>query len=225
MTAPRQVQAALAPKEVREIMTLDLDDGLGTEVRLLADMLESVETFPKPVAERLLEAFGSLSGVLRAGLVERWGLVSKQGNVLLASIQEAMDTAALQTVKRSAVTLSNSTAATDYFRTIFAGRRTEAMVVLYLDNKNRVLDSTITPGTIDSARVYPREIMRRMVLLDATAVLMAHNHPSGDPTASVQDIAITKAVKKALAVIGCHLHDHMVFGDGAPYSLKAHHKL
>jgi len=103
---------------------------------------------------------------------------------------------------------------------------TELFHVLYLDRKNRLIsDETLGRGTVDHVPVYPREVAKRCLLLDASAVILAHNHPSGDPTPSDSDISMTKEIQKALKTLGIVLHDHVIIGASVEYSLRSHGNL
>ncbi|MEO8245408.1 MAG: DNA repair protein RadC, partial [bacterium] len=94
--------------------------------------------------------------------------------------------------------------------------------VLYLDRKNRVIsDELLSVGTVDHVPVYPREVIKRALLLDACALILIHNHPSGDPTPSEADLSMTKEIQKGCKYLGLPLHDHIIVGAGAEVSLRA----
>ena len=97
----------------------------------------------------------------------------------------------------------------------------ERFHVLYLDRKNRLIsDERLGVGTVDHVPVYPREVVRRALDLNASALILVHNHPSGDPEPSEADIAMTKEVEKACGVLGLTLHDHIIVGAGREVSLR-----
>jgi DNA repair protein RadC len=97
----------------------------------------------------------------------------------------------------------------------------ERFHVLYLDRKNRLIsDERLGVGTVDHVPVYPREVVRRALDLNASALILVHNHPSGDPEPSEADIAMTKEVQKACEVLGLALHDHIIVGAGREVSLR-----
>lgn len=97
----------------------------------------------------------------------------------------------------------------------------ERFHVLYLDRKNRLIsDERLGVGTVDHVPVYPREVVRRALDLNASALVLVHNHPSGDPEPSEADIAMTKEVQKACEVLGLALHDHIIVGAGREVSLR-----
>ena len=97
----------------------------------------------------------------------------------------------------------------------------ERFHVLYLDRKNRLIsDELLGIGTVDHVPVYPREVVRRALDLHASALILVHNHPSGDPEPSEADISMTKEVQKACAALGLVLHDHIITGSGREVSLS-----
>jgi DNA repair protein RadC len=109
--------------------------------------------------------------------------------------------------------LSSWTALLDYCRSAMQFEPVEQFRVLFLDRKNRLIaDEVLGKGTIDRAPVYPREIIKRALALEATAVILAHNHPSGDPTPSHSDIVMTKEVATAAKAINVVVHDHIIIG-------------
>lgn len=119
-------------------------------------------------------------------------------------------------------TLSDPTAATDFLKVRLAGLEHEVFYVLYLDTKHRIIEAEAAfTGTIDSAEVHPRVIVRRALELNAAALICAHNHPSGDVTASLSDHALTKRLKEALALVDIRLLDHFVVTAEAFTSLAA----
>lgn len=117
--------------------------------------------------------------------------------------------------------LDNWQAALDYCAVTVRGEE-ERFHVLYLDRKNRLIsDERLAIGTVDHVPVYPREVVKRALLLNATAILVAHNHPAGDPSPSEADIAMTNKLNEACAVMGITLHDHIIVGAGREVSLRA----
>lgn len=118
--------------------------------------------------------------------------------------------------------ISSWSALTDYLAVTMGGLRAESFRVLYLDRKNCLIrDEEQARGTIDHVPVYPREIAKRALQLDASAVILAHNHPSGDPSPSEADISMTGQIKDALHALGIVLHDHVITGGPNAYSLRS----
>src|SRR5213080_3442429 len=110
----------------------------------------------------------------------------------------------------------------DYCHAALAHEKTEQFRILFLDRKNVLIaDERQQRGTIDHTPVYPREVVKRALELGASALIMVHNHPSGDPTPSKADIEMTREVQKAAATLGVTLHDHVILGRGRHTSLKS----
>ena len=98
----------------------------------------------------------------------------------------------------------------------------ECFHVLYLDRKNRLIsDVRVSVGTVDHVPVYPREVLKRALLMNASALILVHNHPSGDPTPSDADISMTHQVQDAAQVLGLVLHDHLIIGKSRELSFRS----
>jgi DNA repair protein RadC len=103
----------------------------------------------------------------------------------------------------------------DYLNAVMSREKIEQFRVLFLDNRNRLLaDEAQARGTVNHTPVYPREVVRRALELHATALILVHNHPSGDPTPSREDVAMTGEARDAAAVLSIVLHDHVIVGNG-----------
>ena len=119
-------------------------------------------------------------------------------------------------------TLSSWSAVLDYLRAAMAFEPREQLRVLFLDKRNHLIaDELHQHGTIDHTPVYPREVVRRALELGATALVLVHNHPSGDPTPSRSDTEMTKSIIEACGVFGIAMHDHVIIAKGGHSSLKA----
>lgn len=174
-------------------------------------------------ADRLVREFGSLAGVLAAGpLAQRRVLGNeRQALAFLSTIRTAMLHALRAEALRGPV-LGNSKAVVDYLFASMAHEPVEQLRVLYLNTKNRLLqDETVIEGSINVAPIYPREIMRRALEVGATALILAHNHPSGDPGPSSDDIRVTKLVGAAAAALDIRLHDHVILARSGWLSFSA----
>lgn len=111
---------------------------------------------------------------------------------------------------------------TDYLTVALSPHRVESLRAIYLDRRNRLIaDEEVARGSISHCPVYPREIVKRALILDASAVIIAHNHPSGDPTPSQADGTMSREIKDALATVDITLHDSVVCGGGDTASLRA----
>ena len=177
----------------------------------------------KPLARRLLEAFGDFNRVVTAS-EERLLTVEGVGASIVAELKLIEGAAAR--LARSRVmqrhVISSWDAVVDYCHTTMAHRETEQFRVLYLDRKNILIaDEAQARGTVDHVPVYPREVVKRALELNASALILVHNHPSGDPTPSQEDIAMTRQIDEAAQVLGLTLHDHLIVGKSREVSLKA----
>jgi DNA repair protein RadC len=177
----------------------------------------------KPLAKALLARFGSLGGVVGASRAEL-RTVSGVGEALaldLALLQELGLRAAKAAVVRRPV-ISSWSALLTYVKTALAHEAREQFRVLFLDKKNQLIaDELMNRGTVDHAPVYPREVVRRALELSASAMILVHNHPSGDPTPSSADVDITRQIVEAARALRISVHDHLIAGRDGVASLKA----
>ena len=177
----------------------------------------------KPLAKDLILKFGSFAEVISAPparLAEVDGLGEAAITELKIVQAAAHRLAKGQVTKRAA--LSSWTAVIDYVRAAQAFAEKEQFRILFLDKKNQVIaDEVQQEGTVDHTPVYPREVVKRALELSATAVILVHNHPSGDPTPSQADIEMTKQIANAAKPLGVVLYDHIIVGKDGHASLKA----
>jgi DNA repair protein RadC len=177
----------------------------------------------KPLAKALLETFGTLADVLSAP-PERLREVKGVGDSIIATLKTVRE-AGVRLTRAQALNrpiLSSWNAVLDYCHAAMAFEKKEQFRVLYLDRKNTLIaDEVQQQGTIDHTPVYPREVAKRALALDATAVILVHNHPSGDPHPSRADIEMTKQVVAAAGALGIIVHDHLVIGRGSHASFKS----
>ena len=177
----------------------------------------------KPVAHQLLDVFGDFNRVLSAP-TSRLAEVKGVGDAVIDELK--IVEAAAQRLARSRIlqrhVISSWDAVLDYCHTTMAHRDTEQFRVLYLDRKNvLVADEAQAQGTVDHVPVYPREVVKRALELNASALILVHNHPSGDPTPSEADIAMTRQVQIAAEALGLTLHDHLVIGKSRELSFRS----
>lgn len=177
----------------------------------------------KPLARRLIEAFGDLSAVLSAPPA-RLRAIEGVGAAVITEFK--LIEACAQRMARAKVlnrpVLSSWSALLDYCHTAMSHRETEQFRVLFLDRKNVLIaDEAQAEGTVDHVPVYPREIMRRALELNASALILVHNHPSGDPTPSEADIIMTQAIRTAADALSITLHDHIVVGRSCELSFRS----
>jgi DNA repair protein RadC len=177
----------------------------------------------KPLAKALIARFGSLAGVLAAE-PQRLAEVAGAGRAVAQDIKiaHAVHLRAQRGELAKRTVISSWTQLVNYVRDALAHEPREQFRVLFLDVKNQLLaDEVLNQGTVDHAPVYPREIARRALELSAGAVILVHNHPSGDPKPSAQDIAVTREIVAALGALGVRVHDHLVVGRDGVASFKS----
>ena len=176
----------------------------------------------KQLARDLIARFGSYAGAIAAPpaqLLEVAGL-GEAGMAALKTVQGAALRLARAEVKDLPV-LASWDRLLDYLTAVLARERIEQFRVLFLDVRNRLIaDEAQARGTVNHTPVYPREVVKRALELQATALILVHNHPSGDPTPSRADIDMTQEVKAAAAVMGIALHDHLIIGNGRHVSFR-----
>lgn len=177
----------------------------------------------KPLARRLMDRFGDFNRVLSAP-PERLTEVEGVGEAVVTELKiveaAAHRMARARVIQRSV--LSSWDALLDYCHTAMSHRETEQFRVLYLDRKNVLIaDEEQARGTVDHVPVYPREVVKRALALNASALILVHNHPSGDPTPSDSDIAMTRQITAAAEAVGIVLHDHLVIGKSREVSFRA----
>ncbi len=177
----------------------------------------------KPLAKALLKRFGSFAATISAA-PERLREVDGVGEATVAALK-VVQAAALRLSRDQILdrpVLSSSQALLDYCNASMGFGTTEQFRLLFLDRKNVLIaDEVQQTGTVDHTPVYPREVIKRAMNLGASAVIMVHNHPSGDPTPSGSDIEMTKEVAEAGRRLGVTLHDHVIVGRGTHVSFKS----
>lgn len=176
----------------------------------------------KPLARRLLDVFGDFNRVVTAP-VQRLRDVSGVGDAVITELK--IVEASAHRMARSRViqrhVISSWDAVLDYCHTTMAHRDTEQFRVLFLDRKNVLIaDEAQANGTVDHVPVYPREVVKRALELNASSLILVHNHPSGDPTPSDSDIQMTQQVNDAAMALGLTLHDHLIVGKSTELSFR-----
>ena len=176
----------------------------------------------KPLAIALLETFGDFNQVISASPA-RLGRIDGCGPAVIAELK--IVEASAQRMARARVmqrcVISNWAAVIDYCHTVMAHRETEQFRILFLDTKNTLIaDDALGQGTLDHVPVYPREVMKRALELNAASIILVHNHPSGDPTPSDADIAMTQQIDKAAKSLSITLHDHIIVGKSREASFR-----
>jgi DNA repair protein RadC len=197
--------------------------GLGDN-ELLAIVLGggTAEAGALALANRVLAAFDGLHGLLRASaeeLVGLKGLGPARAAQVLAAVELGRRILARQPHER--VQLSGPREAAAYLLPGYGARAVEQFGVVLLDTKHRVIRTMVlSVGTVDSTSVHPRDVFRQAILASAPAVVLFHNHPSGDPEPSRDDVALTMRLAAAGELMGVAVVDHVILGDGRYCSLK-----
>lgn len=193
------------------------------------EMLELVlfRAFPrqdvKPLARLLLDSFGDFNRVITASPA-RLSMIKGVGEAVITELK--IVEAAAQRMMRARVlnrpVLSSWDALLDYCHTAMSHRETEQFRILFLDRKNVLIaDEEQAKGTVDHVPVYPREVVKRALELNACALILVHNHPSGDPTPSESDLTMTLQIQEAAQVLGIILHDHLIIGKSRELSFRS----
>jgi len=176
----------------------------------------------KPLAKSLIGRFGSFAETVHAPdmRLREVGGLGEAAITEIKLIAAAASRIAKGQLKHRTV-LSSWAAVIEYCRTAMAFADKEQFRILFLDKRNQLIaDEVQQVGTIDHTPVYPREVVKRALELSATAIIMVHNHPSGDPTPSQADVQMTKAVMNVAAPLGISVHDHIIVGKNGHASLK-----
>ncbi|HYD18872.1 MAG TPA: DNA repair protein RadC [Patescibacteria group bacterium] len=177
----------------------------------------------KPLAKQLLVRFGGTGGVLGASLEELQSVkgISENTAVFLKAIQALQLRTLSDEISKKPV-LASWAKLIDYCHVAMAHATREHFRVLFLNRKNELIaDEVQQSGTIDHVPVYPREVVRRALELHATALILVHNHPSGDPQPSDGDISMTRELRKAAQSLDVVVHDHIIIGKSGHVSFKA----
>ncbi len=176
----------------------------------------------KPIAKALIARFGSFAEVLGAPMHL---LIETKGVGRSVALEIKLAAAAAERMLKSSIrgrqVLASWNSVLDYCRTAMAFEAREQFRILFLDKKNALIaDEVQQTGTVDHTPVYPREVVRRALELSATAIILVHNHPSGDPTPSRADIEMTKMIVDSAKPLGIAVHDHIIIGKNGHASMK-----
>jgi DNA repair protein RadC len=176
----------------------------------------------KPLAKAVIARFGSFAEAITAEpqrLLEVDGMT--ESAVSAFKIVEAAAQRFAKGAVRKRLPMGSWSEVVDYCRTSMAFENREIFRILFLDKKNGLItDEVQGSGTVDHTPVYPREVIRRALELSATAIVLVHNHPSGDPSPSTQDVAMTREIIAIAKPLGVTVHDHIIVGRDGHASLK-----
>lgn len=177
----------------------------------------------KPLAKSLITKFGSFAEVVHAPEL-RLKEISGLGDSAITEIKLIAATAsrvAKGQINTQKTVLSSWSSVIEYCRAAMAFADKEQFRILFLDKRNQLIaDELQQVGTIDHTPVYPREVVKRALELSATAIILVHNHPSGDPTPSTADVQMTKSIMSIASPLGISVHDHIIVGKSGHASLK-----
>jgi DNA repair protein RadC len=172
----------------------------------------------KPLAKALLEEFGSLKGILDTELADLQTVsgIGEHSAILLKLVKEIAALYLKQKAKeKKQVTCTSELL--DYCRTVMGGKRDEEFCVIYLDAQNQIIEfETIQRGVVNQAVVYPRQALKKK----ASAIILAHNHPSGHVRPSDADIRLTKTIQETAKVLDILVHDHIIVGENRFFSFR-----
>lgn len=188
---------------------------------VLALALPRIDT--KPLAKSLLHEFGGIAGLLTAD-AEALGRIKGVGEGAVAALKIVQSAALrlLQDKVRERPVLASWQALLDYLRADMAHKTTERVRVLHLNSRNMLIrDEAMAEGSIDQAAIHPREVIRRAIELGSAAIILVHNHPSGDPAPSRADIALTRDIVDAGKKLGITVHDHIVIAASGHRSMRS----
>ena len=176
----------------------------------------------KPLAKDLIKKFGSLSGVYSAEVRELQAIkgLSDTAVAAIKTVQASVHHVMREELKRKPI-LNSWSRLLDYCKSTMAHEKKENFRLLFLNKKNELIaDEVQQTGTVDHTPAYPREIMKRALELGATALILVHNHPSGDPEPSQADIDFTKLIIEAGRPLNIVIHDHLIVSRGGSLSMR-----
>ena len=216
MFAPPRIPSALFDRRLLAVEALDEAESLAM---LVARALPA-RGDPASVAEALLARFGDIGHVLGAPQPELAQVAGAEVAVELTWLHTLL-VRSLQFPLRRREMLTSWDAVLTYLRARLTALPREVFHVLFLDTKNQLIaDERMGEGTVNHAPVYPREVVRRALELSAHALVLAHNHPSGDPTPSRADVEVTKQIVEVAKALAIQVHDHIIIAGEGAVSLK-----
>jgi DNA repair protein RadC len=176
----------------------------------------------KPLAKDLLAAFGSLRGILDAE-TEELGAIAGVGlhSALLLKLIKEVGALYLKQTAREKTQLACTAELLDYCKTVLGGKKDEEFCVIYLNAQNQILEfETVQKGIVNQAVVYPRQVLESALRKKASAIILAHNHPSGHVRPSDADIRLTRTIQETAKVLDILVHDHIIIGENRFFSFR-----
>lgn len=178
----------------------------------------------KPLAKRLLRHFGSFDAVIYADVSEL-SRIDEVGDATIAALKtiRIASERLLKAEVKDRPVIQSWAALMDYCRLAMGKNKIEEFRVLFLNHRNALMaDEVMQRGTVDHTPVYPREIVKRALELSASALILLHNHPSGDPSPSKADIDMTKRIVEAAKAVNIAVHDHVIISESGSYSFSSY---
>jgi DNA repair protein RadC len=176
----------------------------------------------KPQAKKLLREFGSLKGIVDAeiGDLEKISGVGKESAIVIKFIRE-LATLYLEQKAKEKPQIACTSELLDFCRTAMGGKKDEEFCVIYLDAQNQIIEfETVQKGIANQAVVYPRQVLERALRKKASAIILAHNHPSGHVRPSDADIRLTKTIQETARALDILVHDHIIIGENRFFSFR-----
>ena len=177
----------------------------------------------KPIANILINSFGSLGGLVNASYnrLASTKEISKSTITNILLLKEILDKVLHNNIIKQNI-LSSWSSLIDYLKVSMGGAKTEEFRILFLNKKNILIADEIQPyGTVDQAPIYPREVVKRALFHESSALILVHNHPSGNPSPSNSDILVTKQIMEACKTVSISIHDHVIVTSNEIYSFKS----
>ncbi|TVQ38973.1 MAG: DNA repair protein RadC [Geminicoccaceae bacterium] len=194
-----------------------------------ADLLASaLEWFVPPLLARrhastLLERHGTLGAVLAASSERLAGQLESRDAAAFLKVIQALVIAVVREPIQERPLINSPSALDAYLRASLRHEPVECVRLLFLNGGNRLIGEEVhSRGTVNHCPLYPREVVRRVIEMNANALILVHNHPSGDPTPSPQDSEMTRNLAQTLKRIGVSLHDHVIAGANTSFSFRSH---
>ncbi len=176
----------------------------------------------KPPAKELLRTFGSLKGVVDAEIADLAKItgIGAHSAILIKLVKEISALYLKQKAKEKKQ-VTCTTELIDFCRTVMGGKRDEEFCVIYLDAQNQIIEfETIQKGVVNQAVVYPRQVLESALKKKASAIILAHNHPSGHVRPSDADIRLTRTIQETAKVLDILVHDHIIIGENRFFSFR-----
>jgi DNA repair protein RadC len=177
----------------------------------------------KPTAKLLMSSFGSIAGIVNAGYdkLSSHKDIAKNTIINMILIKEVLDRILQREIMQKNI-LSSWSSLIDYLKVSMGSSKTEEFRILFLNKKIILIADEIQPyGTVDQTPIYPREVVKRALFHEASALILVHNHPSGNPDPSSADINVTKQIIEACRTVNISIHDHIIVTSSEIYSFKS----